>query len=165
MFTWVLRRLAERGLAKGERIGVDASTMEANAALRAIVRRETGEGYREMLVRMAQASGIETPTAADLVRLDRARKGQTLSNTEWESPTDPDARIAKLKHGRTHLACKPEHAVDLDPGAVVAAPMRLADQGDTATLPDTLESAARHLAAVEAAPGAEAPAEMVADKG
>jgi transposase len=165
VFTWVLGRLAERGLVKGERIGVDASTMEANAALRAIVRRETGEGYREMLVRMAEASGIETPTAEDLVRLDRRRKGKTLSNTEWESPTDPEARIAKLKDGRTRLAHKPEHAVDLDTGAVVAAEMHPADRGDTATLPGTLESAARHLAAVEAAPSTEAPAEMVADKG
>jgi transposase len=165
VFTWVLRRLAERGLVRGERIGVDASTMEANAALRAIVRRETGEGYREMLTRMAKESGIETPTADDLIRLDRARKGKKLSNAEWESPTDPDARIAKLKDGRTHLAYKPEHAVDLDTGAVVAAEMHPADRGDTATLPGTLESAARHLAAVEAAPSAEAPAELVADKG
>jgi transposase len=166
VFTWVLQRLAERGLIRGERIGVDASTMEANAALRAIVRRGTGEGYRDMLTRMAQASGIETPTAADLVRLDRARKGKRLSNTEWESPTDPDARIAKLKDGRTRLAYKPEHAMDLDTGAVVAAEMHLADQGDTATLPGTLEGAACHLAAVvEAAPSAEAPAEMVTDKG
>ena len=165
VFTWVLQRLAERGLVKGERIGIDASTMEANAAMRAIVRRETGEGYREMLSRMAQASGIETPTAVDLARLDRTRKGKRLSNTEWESPTDPDARIAKLKDGRTHLAYKPEHAVDLDTGAVIGAEMHLADRGDTATLPGTLESAARHLAAVEAAPSAEDPAELVADKG
>ena len=165
VFTWVLQRLAERGLVKGERIGVDASTVEANAALRAIVRRDSGEGYREMLTRMAQESGIETPTAEDLIRLDRKRKGKTLSNAEWESPTDPDARIAKLKDGRTHLAYKPEHALDLDTGAVVAAEMHAADRGDTATLPDTLESAARHLAVVEAAPSAEAPAEMVADKG
>lgn len=165
VFTWVLQRLAERGLVRGERIGVDASTVEANAALRAIVRRDGGEGYREMLVRMAQASGIETPTAEDLIRLDRKRKGKTLSNVEWESPTDPDARIAKLKDGRTHLAYKPEHALDLDTGAVVAAEMHNADRGDTATLPGTLESAARHLATVDAAPSAEAPAEMVADKG
>jgi transposase len=165
VFTWVLQRLAERGLVRGERIGVDASTVEANAALRAIVRRDGGEGYREMLVRMAKESGIETPTAEDLIRLDRKRKGKTLSNVEWESPTDPDARIAKLKDGRTHLAYKPEHALDLDTGAVVAAEMHNADRGDTATLPGTLESAARHLATVEAAPSAEAPAEMVADKG
>src|SRR5215213_9360978 len=149
VFTWVLQRLAERGLVRGERIGVDASAMEADAALRTIVRRDSGEDYRTMLTRMAVESGIETPTAEDLIRLDR--KGKTLSNTEWESPTDPDARIAKLKDGRTHLAYKPEHAMDLDTGAVVAAEMHLADRGDTATLPDTLASAARHLAAVEAA--------------
>src|ERR687894_1337255 len=107
VFAWVLERLAEHGLIRGERIGVDASTMEANAALRAIVRRETGEGYRAMLTRMAKESGIETPTAEDLIRLDRRRKGKRLSNTEWESPTDADARIAKLKDGRTHLAYKP----------------------------------------------------------
>jgi transposase len=165
VFTWVPGRLAERGLVKGERIGVDASTMEADAAMRAIVRRETGEGYGEMLTRMAKTSGIETPTAEGLVRLDRARRGKRLSNTEWESPTDPDARIARLKDGRTRLAHKPEHAVDLDTGAVVAAEMHPADRGDTATLPGTLESAARHLAAVEAAPSAEAPAELVAGKG
>jgi hypothetical protein len=128
VFTWVLQRLAERGLVKGERIGVDASTMEASAALRAIVRRETGEGYREMLTRMARESGIETPTAEDLIRLDRACKGKKLSNVEWESPTDPDERIAKMKDGRTHLAYKPEHAVDLDTGAVVTAKMHLADR-------------------------------------
>ncbi|WP_211211463.1 transposase [Elioraea tepidiphila] len=165
VFTWVLQRLAERGLVKGERIGVDASTMEANAALRGIVRRGSGEGYREMLTCMARESGIDTPTADDLIRLDRTRKGKKLSNTEWESPTDPDARIARLKDGRTRLAHKPEHAVDLDTGAVVAAEMHAADRGDTATLPDTLASAARHLDAVDAAPSIEAPAELVADKG
>ena len=125
--------------------------------MRAIVRRETGEGYRDMLARMAEESGIETPTAADLVRLDRARKGKRRSNAEWESPTDPEARIARLKDGRTLLAYKLEHAVDLDTGAVVAE-MHFADRGDTATLPGTLESAARHLAAVEASPSPEAPA-------
>lgn len=165
VFTWVLQRLAEHGLIKGERIGVDASTMEANAALRTIVRRDSGEGYREMLTRMARESGIETPTADDLIRLDRTRKGKTLSNAEWESPTDPDARIAKLKDARTHLAYKPEHAMDLDTGAVVAAELHPADQGDTTTLPGTLASATEHLVAVDAAPTPEAPAELVADKG
>jgi transposase len=165
VFSWVLQRLAEHGLIKGERIGVDASTMEANAALRAIVRRDSGEGYREMLTRMAMESGIETPTADDLIRLDRARKGKKLSNADWESQTDPDARIAKLKDGRTRLAYKPEHTLDLDTGAVIAAEMHAADQGDTATLPDTLAAAAEHLAAVNATPTPEAPAELVADKG
>ena len=116
VFAWVLQRLAEHGLIKGDRIGVDASTMEANAALRAIVRRDSGEGYREMLKRLAEESGIATPTAEDLVRFDRKRKGKRLSNAEWTSASDPEARIAKLKDGRTHLAYKPEHAVDLDTG-------------------------------------------------
>lgn len=165
VFSWVLKRLAEHGLIKGERIGVDASTIEANAALRTIIRRDSGEGYREMLTRMAQESGIETPTTEDLVRLDRKRKGKKLSNADWESPTDPDARIAKLKDGRTHMAYKPEHAMDLDTGAVVAAEMHVADQGDTATMPDTLSSAAAHLNAVDATPTSEAPAELIADKG
>ena len=110
-------------------------------------------------------SGIETPTAEDLIRLDRNRKGKKLSNADWESPTDPDARIARLKDGRTHLAYKPEHAMDLDTGAVVAAEVHAADQGDTTTMPGTLASAAEHLAAVDAAPTPEAPAELIADKG
>ena len=165
VFTWVLERLAEHGLIKGERIGVDASTMEADAALRTIVRRDTGEGYREMLTRMAKESGIETPTAEDLIRLDRNRKGKTLSNAEWQSPTDPDAKIAKLKDGRTHLAYKPEHAIDLDTGAVISAELQAADQGDTTTMPGTLARAAEHLAAVDAAPTPKAPAELIADRG
>jgi transposase len=165
VFTWVLQRLGDHGLIRGERIGVDASTMEANAALRTIVRRDSGEDYRAMLTRMAKESGIETPTADDLVRLDRARKGKKLSNADWQSPTDPDAKIAKLKDGRTHLAYKPEHALDLDTGAVIAAELHEADQGDTSTLPSTLAAAAEHLAAVDAAPTAEAPADLIADKG
>jgi transposase len=161
----VLQRLAEHGLIQGERIGVDASTMEANAALRTIVRRDTGEGYRAMLERLAAASGIATPTAEDLIRLDRQRQGKRLSNRDWTSPSDPEARIAKLKDGRTHLAYQPEHAVDLDTGAIVAAEIHPADQGDTATLPATLEAAEANLAAVDAAPTPEDPAELVADKG
>ena len=117
VFDWVLALIAEAGLVKGERIGVDASTMEANAALRNIVRRDTGEGYRGMLERLAQESGIETPTAEDLARLDRKRKGKKLSNQDWVSRSDPEAKIAKMKDGTTHLAYKPEHAVDLDTGA------------------------------------------------
>jgi transposase len=165
VFAWVLQRLAEHGLIKGERIGVDASTMEANAALRTIVRRDTGEDYRAMLARMAVESGIATPTAEDLIRLDRQRQGKRLSNEEWTSPSDPEARIAKLKDGRTHLAYKPEHAVDLDTGAIIAAEIHAADQGDTATLPETLTTAEANLAAVDAAPTPEEPTELVADKG
>ena len=165
VFTWVLRRLAEHGLLQGDRIGVDASTMEANAALRSIVRRDSGEGYREMLKRLAKASGLETPTADDLIRLDRRRKGKRLPNQDWAAPSDPEAKIAKLKDGRTRLADKPEHAVDLASGAIVAAEIHPADQGDTTTLPGTLAAAAANLATVDAAPTPEDPAELVADKG
>jgi hypothetical protein len=157
--------LAEHGLIQGDRIGVDASTMEANAALRAIVRRDSGEGYREMLHRLAKESGIATPTADDLIRLDRNRRGKRLSNQDWTSPTDPQAKIAKLKDGRTRLAYKPEHAVDLDTGAIVAAEIHPANQGDTTTLPGTLAAAEANLAAVDAAPTVEDPAELIADKG
>ncbi|HEV7284312.1 MAG TPA: transposase [Kaistia sp.] len=170
MFSWVLERLSEHGLVRGqsvrgERIGVDASTMEANAALRTIVRRESGETYREMLEHMAVESGIATPSADDLVRLDRRRKGKKLSNEDWESPTDPDARIARMKNGTTRLAYKPEHAVDLDTGAIVAAEVHAADRGDPATLPDTLRAAATTLTALGVQPTPDDPAELVADKG
>ena len=126
--------------------------MEANAALRNIVRRDNGEGYREMLERLARESGVETPTAENLARLERKRKGKKLSNTDWVSKSDPEAKIAKMKDGTTHLAYKPEHAVDLDTGAVVAAELHPADEGDTTTLSKTLAKAEANLEAVDAAP-------------
>ena len=165
IFGWVLALVAGHDLVKAERIGVDGSTMEANAALRTIVRRDTGETYREMLTRMAKESGIDTPTADDLVRLDRKRKGKKLSNTDWESATDPDAKVARMKNGSTRLGYKPEHAVDLDTGVIVAAPIHPADQGDTNTLEPTLEAAVQNLAIVGLAPTCEQPCELVADKG
>ncbi len=165
VFDWVLALIAEAGLVKGDRIGVDASTMEANAALRNIVRRDTGEGYREMLEHLARESGIETPTAEDLARLDRKRKGKKLSNQDWVSRSDPEARVARMKDGTTHLAYKPEHAVDLDTGAVVAAELHPADEGDTTTLFKTMAAAEANLEAVAAAPTPESPAECVTDKG
>ncbi len=137
VFTWVLGVLADRGLLKGQRIAIDATTLEANAAMRSIVRRDTGESYEEFLRGLAKASGIATPTREELVRLDRKRK-KRMSNKEWKSPADEDARIAKMKDGRTHLAHKAEHAVDLDTGAVVAVTLPGADQGDTTTLDATL---------------------------
>ena len=165
VFGWVLALAAEHGLVKGERIGVDGSTMEANAALRTIVRRENGETYRQMLTRMAQESGVATPTIDDLVRLDRARKGKKLSNEDWTSPTDPDAKIARMKDGTTHLAYKPEHAVDLDTGVIVAAPIHAADEGDTTTLKPTLDEAKKNLSAMGLASTPEDPCDLVADKG
>jgi transposase len=140
VFGWALGVLADRGLLRGQRIAIDATTLEANAAMRSIVRRDTGESYEEFLRGLAKASGIETPTREQLARLDRKRK-KRMSNEEWKSPSDGDARIAKMKDGRTHLAHKAEHAVDLDTGAVVAVTLQGADQGDTTTLDATLSEA------------------------
>jgi transposase len=145
VFAWVLGLLADRGLLEGKRIGIDATTLEANAAMRSIVRRDTGASYEEFLTGLAKASGIETPTREDLARLDRKRKKRT-SNKEWKSPIDADARIAKMKDGRTHLAHKAEHAVDLDSGAVVAVTLQAADKGDTATMDETLIEAGMAVA-------------------
>jgi transposase len=140
VFAWVLGLLADRGLLEGKRIGIDATTLEANAAMRSIVRRDTGESYNEFLTGLAKASGIETPTREDLARLDRKRKKRT-SNKEWKSPIDEDARVAKMKNGSTHLAHKAEHAVDMDSGAVVAVTLQAADLGDTTTVHETLAEA------------------------
>ena len=145
VFTWVLGVLADRGLLKGERIAIDATTLEANAAMRSIVRRDTGASYEEFLRGLAKASGIATPTREDMARLDRKRKKRT-SNQEWTSPADEDARIAKMKDGRTHLAHKAEHAVDLDTGAVLAVTLQPADRGDTTTLDETLSEAGMAVA-------------------
>src|SRR5450755_3800741 len=145
VFGWVLGVLADHGLLKGQRMGIEATTLEANAAMRSIVRRDTGETYDEFLRGLAKASGIETPTREELVRLDRKRKKRT-SNKEWKSPADGDARIAKMKDGRTHLAYKAEHAVDMDTGAIVAVTLQAADQGDTTTLDETLCEAGEQVA-------------------
>ena len=162
VFTWVLQRLADAGLVKGQTLGIDATTLEANAALRSIVRRATGEGYQEFLTELARASGIETPTREDLARLDRqrAKKG---SNAEWTHPHDPDAKITKMKDGRTHLAHKAEHAVDLETGAVVAVTVQGADTGDPASSVETLIEAAEQIETV--GPDGDGPTEVVADKG
>jgi len=118
VFQWVLALLGSEGLVKGKTVGVDASTLEANAAMRSIVRRDTGEGYDEFLTGLAKASGIDTPTREDLVKLDKKRKKKT-SNDDWHNPNDPDAKVAKMKDGRTHMAHKAEHAVDMDTGTVL----------------------------------------------
>lgn len=170
VFTWVLGVLGKSQLLRGKTLGVDATTLEANAAMRSIVRRDTGESYRDFLTELAKESGIETLTRADLARFDRqrAKKG---SNVEWESPADPDSRIAKMKDGRTHLAHKAEHAVDLETGAIVAVTIQPADRGDTASLEETLGAVIENLKAVvendEAQRGLSATllADLVADRG
>jgi transposase len=170
VFTWVLQVLAKGGLLRGETLGVDATTLEANAALRSIVRRDTGESYKEFLTRLAQASGIETPTRAELACLDRERPKKG-SNDDWQHPQDPDARITKMKDGRTHLAHKAEHAIDMETGAVVAVTVQPADRGDPASLEATVAEVMDTLADVseddQAAEnlGTEVLSELVADKG
>jgi len=162
VFTWILQRVADAGLLKGKTMGVDATTLEANAALRSIVRRDTGDTYHAFLTQLAQASGIETPTRDDLAKVDRKRKKKG-SNDDWTHPHDPDARITKMKDGRTHLAHKAEHAVDLDTGAIVAVTIQPADRGDTDSGVDTVLTALDELDVVQ--PDGDDDRAIVADKG
>jgi len=173
VFRWVLELRAEKGLLKGKTVGIDATTLEANAAMRSIVRRDTGEGYEEFLRRLAEASGIATPTREQLAKLDRKRvkKG---SNDDWVNPHDPEAEITQLKDGRTHLAYKAEHAVDLETGAVVAVTVAGGAAGDSETILQTLPQAGEHIAEVACATNNQAvgervdpegPVEAVTDKG
>jgi transposase len=145
VFLWVLGVIADHGLLKGKTVGVDATTLEANAAMRSIVRRDTGASHEEFLKDLAQQSGIETLTREDLARVDRKREKKS-SNLDWESPTDPDARIAKMKDRSTHLAHKAEHAVDMETGAVIAVTLQAADQGDITTIHNTLTEAVEDVA-------------------
>ena len=162
VFTWILKQLAGASLVNGKTLGIDATTLEANAALRSIVRRDSGESYQEFLTKLAQASGIETPTREDLARIDRKRKKKG-SNDDWTHPHDPDAKITKMKDGRTHLAHKAEHAVDLETGAVVGVTVQDADKGDTTTSIETLIEAAEQIETV--VPDSDGPKELVTDKG
>ena len=170
VFQWVLGVLAKEGFLKGKTLGIDATTLEANAALRSIVRRDTGESYPQFLERLAKASGIETPSKEDLIRFDQKRS-KTTSNKDWRHPGDPDARITKMKDGRTHLAHKAEHAVDLETGAIVAVTLQGADQGDTTTIEHTEGAVHEALEDLIDDPdlaeslGKELAAEVVADKG
>jgi len=164
-FDFVLGVLREHGLVKGRIVGVDATTLEANAALRSIVRRDTGEPYRAFLERLAKASGIDTPTREDLARLDRRREGKGR-NDDWTHPHDPDAKITKMKDGRTHLAHKAEHGVDLDTGATLAVTVQPADRGDTSSVADTLCEVIENLAGASGDPaGPLLVREVVLDKG
>jgi transposase len=151
MFSWVLKLLAEQGLIQGKTVSIDATTMEANAAMRSIVRRDTNERYDEFLTRLAKDSGIQTPTRAELKKLDRKRPGKG-SNDDWQHPNDPDAKIVKMKDGRTHLAHKVEHAVDLETGAVVAMTIQPANAGDTTTFVKTAQETIHRLEEVKADP-------------
>ena len=165
VFTWVQQRLVAAGLLKGKTVAVDGTMLEANAAMRSIVRRDTGERYQEFLTGLAQASGIATPTREDLARLDRKRKKKT-SNQGWKHPWDPAAKVAKMKDGRTHLAHKAEHAVDLETGAMIAVTLQGADAGDPTTIVETAIAAAEQIEDAQA--GVTEPQtfdEIIADKG
>jgi transposase len=165
VFTWIQARLVEAGLFKGKTIAIDATTLEANAAMRSIVRRDTGETYQAFLVGLAKASGIATPTRDDLARMDRKRKKKT-SNTDWTNPHDPDAKVTKMKDGRTHLGHKAEHAVDVETGAIVAVTVQGADEGDTTTIIETAIAAAEQVEDAQADVPAPQPLdEIIADKG
>src|SRR3954453_11612498 len=172
IFSWVLEGLALSGLIKGKTIGVDSTTLEANAAMKSIVRRDTGESYMEYLKRLAEAEGIEAKDAAALLRMDRKRKKKT-SNEDWKNPSDEEAEITKLKDGRTALAYKAEDAVDMETGAIVAVTTHGGAAADTATVTETvIEAGAAVAELVTAEPpedkyqvhpgGVE---EVVADKG
>ena len=161
VFTWVQERLVEAKLLRGRTVAIDATTLEANAAMRSIVRRDTGEGYVAFLTRLAEASGIKTPTREALARFDRRRKKKG-TNKDWVSPSDADAKITKMKDGRTHLAHKAEHAVDLETGALVAVTLQGADRGDTTTVRETLIAVSEQVVAARLPSTLQ---EVVADKG
>ncbi|MFH1746029.1 MAG: transposase [Planctomycetota bacterium] len=170
VFVWVLQVLAREKLLDGKTLGIDATTLEANAALRSIVRKDTGDSYQEFLTQLAKASGVETPTREDLARIDKNRKHKG-SNDDWEHPHDPDAKITKMKDGRTHLAHKAEHAVDLQSGAIVAVTLQPANRGDTTSIAETIKQVDENLVGVmEDEPACEqlsesVLSEVVADKG
>ena len=162
VFQFVLGLLDEQGLLRGRTLGIDATTLEANAAMKSIVRKDNGADWKTYLRTLARAEGIENPTDADLQRLDRGRADKKVSNQDWASPSDPDARIARMKDGTTHLAYKAEHAVDLQTTAIVAATVTSADRGDGASGAETLIVAQwnLHRSGSEAAV-----TQLVADKG
>jgi transposase len=162
VFGWVLGLLEQKGLLRGKTLGIDATTLEANAAMKSIVRKDSGADWKAYLRTLAAAEGIENPTDEELRRLDRARRDKKVSNAQWRSRTDPDSRITKMKDGRTHLAYKAEHAVDLESEAIVAATVTPADVGDAQSIGPSVAVAQANLAAA----GSEAQVSaVVADKG
>ena len=166
VFQFVLGIAGAKGLIAGKTVGVDSTTLEANAAMKGIVRRDTGEDYKEYLVRLMREAGAigpeEKPSAEEVLRFDRKRKDKSASNAEWKSEADPDARIARMKDGTTHLAYKAEHVVDLASDLILAAEILPADHADSATLGDSLAAAQLNLKAAKNDAVIE---EVVADKG
>lgn len=167
VFVWVLALIAKHKLLQGRTVGVDSTLLEADAAMKSIVRRDTGEDWKEYLLRLMKEEGRlaeddEPPSDDELRRFDQSRKNKRVSNEEWTSPTDPDSRVARMKDGRTHLAYKAEHVVDLETDVIVAAEIYHADQSDAHTLEDSLVAAQTH----QREAGHEEPiVDVVADKG
>jgi transposase len=162
VFVFVLGLLENKGLLRGRTVAIDATTLEANAAMKSIVRKDDGQDWQEYLQGLARAEGIENPTAEDLRRLDRGREDKKVSNQHWESRTDRDSRIARMKDGRTHLAYKAEHAVDLESEAILASQITTADQSDPHSAPVTVTVAGANLV-LAGSPGEIK--EVVMDKG
>jgi transposase len=165
-FAFALQVAEEKGLLKGKTVAVDATTLEANAAMKSIVRRDTGEDWQDYVKGlMLESDAIEEgdePSAEEIARFDRKRKDKTVSNQEWQSETDPDSRITKMKDGRTHLAYKAEHVIDLDTELMLAAEVYPADQGDADTIGPSVAAAQRSLIQADSEADIE---EVVADKG
>ncbi len=149
VFQFVLRIAANKKLLSGKTVGVDSTTLEANAAMKSIVRRDTGEDWKQYVTRLMREDGTieadQEPTDEDVRRYDKKRKNKRVSNEEWVSATDAESRITQLKDGRTHLAYKAEHVVDLESDMVLAAEIRKADEADTETLPDSVMEAQNNL--------------------
>ena len=166
VFQMVLRIADEKKLLKGKRVAVDATTLEANAAMKSIVRRDTGEDWNEFVKRLMREEGVidedDDPTDEEVRRFDKQRKNKKVSNEEWVSTTDPDSRITKMKDGRTHLAYKAENVVDLETDLVLSAEIYPADHADTDTLVDSVMQAQVHLNETDVDKQIE---EVAADKG
>jgi transposase len=162
VFVFVLSLLRGKGLLRGKSVAIDATTLEANAAMKSIVRKDTGEDWKQYLQGLARAEGIENPSQEELRRLDRGRTDKKVSNQQWQSRTDRDSRITKMKDGRTHLAYKAEHAVDVQSEAIVATTVTFADKADPQTAPVTLDLAAANLVLAGSQAAVE---EAVMDKG
>ena len=162
VFSFVLSLAEEHKLLSNKTVAVDSTYLEANAAMKSIVRKETGEDWKEYVKRLAEAEGVEVTSEEDLRKYDKKRKNKKVSNEEWESKTDPDSRVTKMKDGRTHLAYKAEHTIDLKTEFVLDASVYHADEADTATLTESLSSAQENLEQAEVYRDIE---EAVADKG
>lgn len=161
VFLLLLAMAERKGLLRGKTLAIDATTLEANAAMKTMVRRVTGEDWKAYLRRLMKAEGIDDPSDDELRRFDRKRTDKTVSNTEWTSPTDPDSRIMKMKDGRTHFGYKAEHAIDVESDLIVAAQIYAGDTADGESILITTEAAQEHLAAA----GSEPVTEVLGDKG